>query len=70
MIEVGKYAELEILRDTEPGLFLGDDEGDEVLLPNKYCPEEFEIGDMIEVFVYRDFAERKVATNIISMVHL
>jgi len=70
MIEIGKYAELEILRDTEPGLFLGDDEGDEVLLPNKYCPKEFEIGDMIEVYVYRDFAERKVATNIIPKIHL
>jgi len=70
MIEVGKYAELEILRDTEPGLFLGDEDGNEVLLPNKYCPKEFELGDPIEVFVYRDFAERKVATNIIPKIHL
>ena len=47
MIEVGKYAELEILRETSVGLFLGDEEGDDVLLPIKYYPESFEIGDTI-----------------------
>jgi predicted RNA-binding protein (virulence factor B family) len=44
---------------------LGDEEGEEdVLLPNKYCPEKFDIGDKLRVFVYRDYAERKVATNL------
>lgn len=70
MIEVGKYSELEILRETSVGLYLGDEEGDDVLLPIKYYPESFEIGDVIEVFVYRDFAERKIATNIIPKIHL
>lgn len=64
MIELGRYNELKILRETSVGLFLGDKEGNDVLLPNKYCPKKFEIGDIIEVFVYRDFAERIVATNL------
>jgi len=64
MIEIGKYNELEILRDTSVGLFLGDEEGEDVLLPNKYCPEDFEIGDVLRVFVYLDHEDRKVATNI------
>ena len=65
MIEVGRYHDLEILRDTSVGLYLGDETGDEdVLLPNKYCPENFKIGDKIQVFVYRDFDERKVASNL------
>lgn len=62
-MELGKYNTLEILRDTEPGLFLGDDEGNEVLLPNRYVPEQFEIGEQIEVFVYLDNEERPVATT-------
>jgi len=70
MIDVGKYSELEILRETSVGLYLGDEEGDDVLLPIKYYPESFEIGDKIEVFVYRDYAERKIATNIIPKIHL
>lgn len=65
MIEIGKYHELTILRLTSVGLYLGSDDSDEdILLPNKYCPEDFTIGDKINVFVYRDFAERKIATNI------
>ena len=64
MIEIGIYNELTILRTTSVGLYLGDDEGEDVLLPNKYCPDEYEIGDKLNVFVYLDYAERKVATNI------
>ncbi len=64
MIEIGQYSTLEILRDTDPGLFLGDEEGNDVLLPNKYVPENFEIGDKLEVFVYLDYEERSVATTL------
>lgn len=70
VIDIGKFHDLEILRHTSVGLFLGDAEGEDVLLPNKYCPEEYEIGDKLHVFVYRDFAERKVATNIIPKIQL
>ena len=64
MIALGEYNKLEILRDTSVGLFLGDEEGNDVLLPNKYVPEEFEIGDFIDVFCYLDHEERVVATNL------
>ncbi len=64
MLALGVYNTLEILRDREPGIFLGDTDGNEVLLPNKYVPEEFEIGDQIKVFVYLDSSERIVATTL------
>ena len=70
VIEIGKYNSLKILRHTRVGLYLGDASGEEVLLPNKYCPESFQIDDLIEVFVYRDFAERKIATNITPKILL
>ncbi|WP_272022412.1 S1 RNA-binding domain-containing protein [Olleya namhaensis] len=63
MIQIGEFNTLEILRDTEPGLFLGDADNNEVLLPNRYVPEHFEIGDKIEVFVYLDNDERLIATT-------
>ncbi len=63
MIEIGKNNTLTILRDTDPGLFLGDNEENEVLLPNRYVPQEFEIGDNLEVFVYLDNEERLVAVT-------
>lgn len=65
MIPIGQHQDLTILRHTTVGLFLGDEEGDEdVLLPNKYCPENFEIGEKLNVFVYRDHEERIIATNL------
>ena len=63
MIKIGEYNTLTILRSTEPGLFLGDDEDNDVLLPNRYVPENFEIGNQLEVFVYLDNEERPVATT-------
>jgi len=65
LIPIGQHQDLTILRHTTVGLFLGDEEGDEdVLLPNKYCPETFEIGEKINVFVYRDHEERIIATTL------
>ena len=52
MIEIGVYHTLTILRDTDPGLFLGDDDENEVLLPNRYVPEEFNIGAKLERFLF------------------
>lgn len=64
MIALGTYNTLEILRDTSVGLFLGDGEGNDILLPNKYVPETYEIGDSLTVFCYLDHSERPVATNL------
>jgi len=70
VIEIGKYNTLRILRETSVGLFLGDEDGEDVLLPNKYVPEDYEIDDMLKVFVYLDYDERKVATNITPLIYL
>jgi len=71
LIHIGQHQDLTILRHTTVGLFLGDDEGDEdVLLPNKYCPEDFEIGEKLNVFVYRDHEERIIATNLMPKILL
>ncbi|MGS0528395.1 S1-like domain-containing RNA-binding protein [Zobellia nedashkovskayae] len=64
MIELGNYNELEVLRDTSVGLFLGSKTGTEILLPNKYVPKVIDIGDMIKVFCYLDHEERPVATTL------
>lgn len=64
MIYIGQYNTLEILRLTSVGLYLGDGEGFEVLLPNKYVPENYEIGDSIRIFLYKDGQDRPVATTL------
>lgn len=72
MLHLGQYNTLKILRDTQVGIFLGDGENEEhdVLLPNKYVPKEFSIGDEITVFVYLDHEERPVATTLKPYIKL
>lgn len=62
-MNLGSYQILKIDRKTNVGLFLTDGKSD-ILLPNKYVPETYEIGDEIEVFVYLDHEERPVATTL------
>ena len=64
MIELGNNNTLKVLRSTSIGLFLGDEEGTEILLPNKYVPEDFEIDQEMEVFCYLDNAERPISTTL------
>lgn len=71
MIEIGKYNTLKIVRDTKVGLYLSDLEGtQDILLPNKYVPNDFQIGDEITVFVYLDHEERPVATTLEPYIFL
>jgi predicted RNA-binding protein (virulence factor B family) len=69
MIEIGKYNTLKIERDTQVGLYLTDGNED-ILLPNKYVPREFEIGEELVVFVYLDHEERPVATTLEPYIYL
>ena len=70
MIKLGEYNTLTILRDTDPGLYLGDDEENVVLLPHKYKPDSFNIGDELRVYVYLDNEERPIATTLEPFVLL
>ncbi len=63
-MKVGEYNTLKILRGTGVGMYLGDDEGNDVLLPHKYIPENAVIGEDIDVFIYRDSEDRLIATNL------
>jgi len=69
MINIGVDNTLRIARTTKVGLFLTDGEND-ILLPNKYVPNEYEIDDEIVVFVYLDHEERPVATTLEPYIYL
>ena len=64
MIELGKYNTLSIKRKTSVGLYLSDEEGNDILLPNKYVPPSYDTGEELEVFCYLDNEQRPVATTI------
>lgn len=62
-IILGDYNNLEIVKRVNFGLYLDGDEDGEILLPAKYVPDGYDIGDIIKVFVYLDNEERLVATT-------
>jgi uncharacterized protein len=68
-MNIGQYNTLIIDRETKVGLFLTDGK-DDVLLPNKYIPNEYEIGEELIVFVYLDQEERPVATTLVPYILL
>jgi len=70
MIQLGQVNTLEILRETNHGVYLIDEEDNEVLLPNRYVPQTFKIWDKIDVFVYLDNEERPVASTDIPYIML
>ena len=70
MIEQGKISKLKIVKRSSFGLFLGDESGEEVLLPNKYCRDEMKPEGEVEVFIYRDSEGRKVATTLTPKIAL
>lgn len=70
MINIGQYNRLKIDRLVDPGAILYDDSGNSVLLPNKYVPENAQVEDMMDVFVYMDSEDRPVATTLIPYIEL
>ena len=62
-MKVGHIQTLKVNRISDFGLYLVDEEGQEVLLPNRYVSLTNAIGDEIEVFVYHDSEDRLVATT-------
>ena len=64
MLSLGQEHTLTAFRETSVGVFLGDDQGNEVLLPNKYVPKELDMGEEVTVFVYLDSGGRPVATTL------
>lgn len=62
-MKVGRIQTLKVSRISDYGLYLADDEGQEVLLPNRFVSLANALGDEIEVFVYHDSEDRLVATT-------
>lgn len=66
MIKLGEMQELEVVKKQDFGIYLksSDDKNGEnkILLPVKQVPEGTEVGDKLNVFVYRDSSDRIIAT--------
>ncbi|MBR4844131.1 MAG: hypothetical protein IKV06_04390 [Alistipes sp.] len=62
-MRTGQIQTLEVSRISDFGLYLKDEEGVEVLLPNRFTRLDMKEGDTVEVFVYHDSEDRLVAST-------
>ncbi|TWI50959.1 hypothetical protein IQ22_03658 [Pseudomonas duriflava] len=65
MALIGRFNSLQIVKQTDFGLYLDAGQEGEILLPNRYVPkdEPADIGDWLNVFVYLDSEDRVIATT-------
>lgn len=66
MIRLGEKQQLVVVKKVEFGVYLASSKEqaeERVLLPAKQVPAGTEIGDAVEVFVYRDSKDRMIATT-------
>lgn len=61
-MKLGKKQMLMVVKKVDFGVYLGNEE-ERVLLPKKQVPEGVEIGDPVEVFLYKDSSDRLIATT-------
>ncbi|MDO4491453.1 MAG: S1-like domain-containing RNA-binding protein [Lachnospiraceae bacterium] len=66
MLELGKKQTLQVIKKVEFGVYLAEKEtaekSEQVLLPAKQVPAGTEVGDKINVFLYKDSSDRPIAT--------
>ncbi len=69
-IKLGKFNQLEVVKEVDFGVYLDGGEDGEILLPTRYVPEGCRPGDMLNVFVYLDNEERLIATTLTPLVQV
>lgn len=69
MLELGKKQRLDVVKKVEFGVYLAEHmssgsnmDEEKVLLPAKQVPKDLEVGDSLEVFLYKDSRDRLIAT--------
>ncbi len=60
-MRLGEKQVLTVVKKVDFGVYLGSDT-ERVLLPKKQVPEGIEVGDPVEVFLYKDSSDRMIAT--------
>ena len=63
MIKVGQVNTLTVVKKVPFGLYLNGGEWGEILLPSKFVPQDTEIRDQLDVFIYFDSEDKIIATT-------
>ena len=69
-IQLGRFNLLEIVKEVDFGLYLDGGDYGEILLPSRYVPETYEIGEKLNAFLYLDMDERMIATTLTPFIEV
>lgn len=72
MLKLGEFQELTVVKRVSFGVYLaeGKEAENRVLLPGKQVPADTNIGDRIQVFLYKDSKDRMIATTNLPLLTL
>lgn len=63
MAEIGIQNRLNLIKESPQGFYVDGENLGEILLPKALAPDWVSIGDVLDVFVYRDSEDRIIATT-------
>jgi len=63
MAEIGKFNTLNVQRVVDFGVYLDGEQLGEILLPSIYAPNECQVGDEVNAFIYCDSDDELIATT-------
>ena len=66
MVNIGEYNKLEVIKELDFGIYLRADDV-EILMPTKWVPAGTRIGDVLNVFIFRDSDDRLIATTVVPL---
>lgn len=69
-LELGKFNILSVVKEVDFGVYLDGGELGEILLPTRYVPEDCEVDDELNVFLYLDSEERLIATTLTPYIQV
>ncbi len=62
MVQVGKFNQLEVVKEVPFGFYLEAGHLGQILLPSKNAPLGCKVGDQVNAFIYHDSDDRLIAT--------
>ena len=68
--KIGKFNLLNVIAIADNGAYLDADDLGEILLPKRYVPEDCKVGSALNVFIYRDSADRLIATTVTPLAQV
>jgi predicted RNA-binding protein (virulence factor B family) len=63
MAEIGKINNLQVVKILDHGIYLDGGDLGEILMPRRYVPENCQVSDALDVFIYLDSADLLLATT-------